>query len=207
VNERIFLRPKTDRHHRQDGDRPRGDDAAEAELVARLQALDEAAWEEAYQRHAGQVYRYIYFRLGDQHVAEDLAADVFVKALAGIKTYSWRGTPLLAWLYRIAHNVTADYRSSAARRAAHSAGDLGGDLPERTDVLGELVARRDMLAAIRRLTDDQQQVILLRFYQGLSNAEVAAIIGKPEGAVKALQSRALKSLRRFLTEEMVRRSA
>ena len=89
----------------------------EMELVEAARRLEEGAWAEIYRRHAQQVYAYIYYRLGDQHTAEDLAADVFVKALAGIKGYVWRGTPLLAWLYRIAHNVTADYRKAAARRS------------------------------------------------------------------------------------------
>jgi RNA polymerase sigma-70 factor (ECF subfamily) len=171
-------------------------DAVEMELVERARRLEEPAWAEIYRRHAQQVYAYIYYRLGDQHIAEDLAADVFVKALAGIKGYSWRGTPLLAWLYRIAHNVTVDHRKSAARRMQHHApGDAGG-IEERVDRLGESDARADMMSAIRALTEDQQQVIILRFYQSLSNAEVAAVLGKPEGAVKALQTRALRSLRR-----------
>ncbi len=168
------------------------------ELVEAARRLDEAAWAEIYRRHAQQVYAYIYYRLGDQHTAEDLAADVFVKALAGIKGYAWRGTPLLAWLYRIAHNVTIDYRKSAARRMQHqSAGEPDG-LVERYDRLGALDARTDMMNALRGLTDDQQQVIILRFYQAMSNADVANVMGKPEGAVKALQARGLRSLRRIL---------
>jgi RNA polymerase sigma-70 factor (ECF subfamily) len=173
-------------------------DTSEMELVEAARQLDEEAWAEIYRRHAQQVYAYIYYRLGDQHTAEDLAADVFVKALAGIKGYSWRGTPLLAWLYRIAHNVTVDHRKSAARRAQHQAGDAPEDLVERIDRLAELDARKDMLGAIRALTEDQQQVIILRFYHGMSNTDVSKVMGKPEGAVKALQSRGLRSLRRIL---------
>jgi RNA polymerase sigma-70 factor (ECF subfamily) len=168
------------------------------ELVEAARRLDEAAWAEIYRRHAQQVYAYIYYRLGDQHTAEDLAADVFVKALAGIKGYVWRGTPLLAWLYRIAHNVTVDHHKSSARRLQMQAADEADGVQDRHDRLGALDARTDMLNAIRELTEDQQQVIILRFYQMLSSAEVARVIGKPEGAVKALQSRGLRSLRRVL---------
>lgn len=174
------------------------DDAAEAQLVEAARALGEEAWAEIYRRHAQQVYGYIYFRLGDQHTAEDLTADVFVKAIAGIKSYAYRGTPLLAWLYRIAHNVTVDYRKAAARHMQHFSAAPADDVEEREDALAMLDDRSDMLSAIRALTEEQQQVILLRFYQGLSNAEVAAVMGKPEGAVKALQSRGLRSLRRML---------
>lgn len=163
-----------------------------------LQALDEEAWAEVYRRHALQIYAYIYFRLGDQHAAEDLAADVFVKALAGIARYSYRGTPLLAWLYRIAHNVTVDYRSAAHKQLQHRGNGALDHIPARTDELRRLDERQDMLTAIRTLTADQQQVVILRFYQGMSNAEVAAVMDRAEGAVKALQTRALKSLRRAL---------
>lgn len=174
--------------------------ASEQHLIGAASALNEEAWAEIYGRHAQQVYAYIYYRIGDQHSAEDLAADVFVKALAGIKGYVWRGTPLLAWLYRIAHNVTVDYHKSAARRMQHQAGGEHEDVPGKDDHLGAFVERSDMMQAISRLTDDQQQVVILRFYQGMSNAQVATVMSKPEGAVKALQSRALRSLRRIIGE-------
>ena len=173
-------------------------ETAEMELVEAARSLNDAAWAEIYRRHAQQVYAYIYYRLGDQHTAEDLAADVFIKALAGIKGYAWRGTPLLAWLYRIAHNVTIDHRKSNARRMRHLAPGEPDGARDRYDRLGALDARTDMLNAMRGLTDDQQQVIILRFYQAMSTAEVAKVMAKPEGAVKALQSRGLRSLRRIL---------
>ena len=179
----------------------------EAQLIEAARRLSERAWAEIYQRHAQQVYSYIYFRLGDQHVAEDLAADVFVKAIAGIKGYVYRGTPLLAWLYRIAHNVTVDYRKAQARRMQHRSDENAEEVQERGDPLGELDERSDMLNAIRALTEDQQQVIILRFYHGMSNAEVSRVMGKPEGAVKALQTRGLRSLRRVLSFDGERKSA
>lgn len=176
-----------------------GTDEREADLVDAARALRDDAWSEIYRRHAGHVYAYIYFRIGDQHTAEDLTAEVFIKAIGGIKGYTWRGKPLLAWLYRIAHNVTVDHRKATARRAQYQATQAPEDIRERGDELRDMDERSDMLRAIRELTGDQQQVIILRFYQGLSNAEVASVMGKPEGAVKALQSRGLRSLRRVLT--------
>jgi RNA polymerase sigma-70 factor (ECF subfamily) len=170
----------------------------EEALVERARALDDRAWAQIYERHAEQVYSYIYYRVGDQHVAEDLAADVFVKAVSGIRGYSYRGTPLLAWLYRIAHNVTVDYRKAAARKAQRAASEELETVEASRDALAEHDERSDMLSAIRGLTEDQQQVVILRFYKGLSNAQVARIMGKPEGAIKALQARALKSLRRMM---------
>lgn len=175
-------------------------EASDELLVEELRALSEPAWAEVYARHAQQVYAYIYYRLGDQHTAEDLAADVFVKALAGINGYTYRGTPLLAWLYRIAHNATVDYRKAAARRAQHSVAEMPEQIEERHNAIQALDDESDMMSAIRALTEDQQQVVILRFYTGMSNAEVSRVMGKPEGAVKALQSRALRSLRRALTD-------
>lgn len=181
--------------------------ASEERLVEEARSLSEAAWAEIYRRHAQQVYAYIYYRLGDQHTAEDLAADVFVRALAGIKGYQYRGTPLLAWLYRIAHNVTADHRKAAAKRAQHQAADEPEEVEERADALQALDDRQDMMRAIRALTEDQQQVVILRFYHGMSNTEVSKVMSKPESAVKALQTRALRSLRRILEEDEGRISA
>jgi RNA polymerase sigma-70 factor (ECF subfamily) len=174
-------------------------DINEMELVEAARRLEEPAWAEIYRRHSGQVYSYIYFRLGDQHTAEDLTADVFVKALAGIRGYTWRGTPLLAWLYRIAHNVTADHRKSAWRREQRQVNGDDFEVEDRLDHIGQSDARRDMLSAIRALTEEQQQVVILRFYLGMSNAEVANVLGKQEGAVKALQTRGLRALRRVLS--------
>jgi RNA polymerase sigma-70 factor (ECF subfamily) len=173
-------------------------ESTDEQLVEAARALADDAWSEIYRRHAQQVYSYIFFRVGDQLAAEDLAADVFVKAIAGIKGFAWRGTPLLAWLYRIAHNVTVDHLKTAARRSQYHAAGETDDVEERRDRIKELDETTDMMRAIRGLTDDQQQVIILRFYHGLSNAEVGRILQKPEGAIKALQARGLRSLRRCI---------
>ena len=180
---------------------PAGGHPDEQALVEAARALHDDAWAEIYRRHAEQVYAYIFYRIGDRAAAEDLAADVFVRAIAGIRNYEWRGTPILAWLYRIAHNVTADYRKALAKRSAREAAQAPEEIEERVDSLRALDERNDMMDAIRSLTDDQQQVLILRFYGGMNNAQVSEAVGKPETAVKALQARGLRSLRRILTDE------
>lgn len=189
--------------HREGGENvaPKEAGVTDEALAAAARELREDAWTEIYSRHAEQVYAYIYYRIGDRHTAEDLTADVFVRAIAGISKYEWRGTPLLAWLYRIAHNTTIDHRKQLARKAARESQAELEEVEERIDVLAATDDRSDMMKAIRMLTDDQQQVLILRFYRGLTNAEVSAVVGKPETAVKALQARGLRSLRRFLQEE------
>ncbi len=152
---------------------------------------------EIYDRHAPQIYRYIYHRLGNQALAEDLTSEVFVRFLHA------RVTPdnLVAYLYRSAHNVIVDY----VRRNPRFLEPLDEQVvAEHSDPaqLAELEAERQRLRrAILRLTPDQQQVIVLRYIEELPNAEIARVLGKPEGAVKALQHRALASLRVLLGVE------
>lgn len=175
-----------------------GSAAHDAYLVAAARELQEDAWAEVYARYAERVYAYIYFRVRDRHVAEDLTADVFVRAITGIKSFEWRGTPLLAWLYRIAQNVTIDFRKQSARRLSRESGGEAAEAEDGNDQLAGVDERNDMLQAIQMLTDDQQQVLILRFYGGLSSEQVAQVVDKPVTAVKALQARALRALRRTL---------
>jgi RNA polymerase sigma-70 factor, ECF subfamily len=147
-----------------------------------------------YDQYAPQIYRYIYHRLGNQHWAEDLTGEVFVRFLHA------RVSPdnLAAYLYRCAHNVIVDY----VRHNPEILDPLDErQVAERNDParLAEVEAERLRLrCAILRLTPEQQQVIVLRFVEGFSIQEVATFLGRPEGAVKALQHRALVSLRNLL---------
>ena len=175
-------------------------DASESHLIERAKACDAEALSELYRRHAHAIFRYVYYRVGDQAVAEDLVGDIFVRALEGLASYQDVGRPFEAWLYRIAQARVVDhYRRQDVRRA--SALDEGLAAGEETDpdrlALNQDDARRAW-QAINRLTDEQQQVISLRFIAGYSTPEVARLLGKTEGAVKALQHRALASLRRLL---------
>lgn len=175
-------------------------DASESHLIERAKAYDERALSELYRRHANAIFRYVYYRVGDQVVAEDLVADTFVRMLEGLPGYEDTGRPFEAWLYRIAQARVVDYyRRHSLRRATPL--DEGLTAGEEAD-LDRLVAVQDDFRrawqALNNLTDDQQQVISLRFIAGYSTAEVAGLLEKSEGAVKALQHRALASLRRLL---------
>ncbi len=155
-----------------------------------------------YRRHVGAIYRYIHLRVGREDLAEDLTADVFLKMLEGIESFNYRGVPFAAWLFRIAHDRVVDYFRHQARKETVS-------LSERLSALGEgplamteaALAGERLRQAFGRLTEEQQQVIVLKFGEGLTNAEVGRLLGKSEGAVKSLQHRALTSLRRFLEKE------
>ena len=169
------------------------------ELVRAAQAGDAAAFGQLYEQYFDKVYSYLSFKLGNATEAEDLAEQVFLKALESLGGYKWTGVPFQAWLFRIAHNLFVDY---LRRRTQRTSEPIDENLPayDRTADpeawLAEKVTRQGLIKAVERLTDLQKQVIALKFAGGLSNAEVARLLGKTEGAVKALQHAALQSLQR-----------
>lgn len=154
-----------------------------------------------YRQHVQAIYRYIYYRVGDEHTAEDLTAEVFVRAIEGLPNYELRGVPFVAWLYRIARARVADYfrREHRVETVALEEDLLSGeDSPSAT--VEQSIYHTELRAVISKLTLNQQHVIILKFIEGLSNAEAAQILGKTEGAVKSLQHRALAALRRLMSQ-------
>jgi len=151
-----------------------------------------------YERYVGRIYNYIYYRTGNAYDAEDLTARVFYRAMRHIGNYNDRGLPLSAWLYRIAHNLVANWHRDNSRRkeipleeGMH--GRYGSDHPE-TDLL-KLEERDRLIRVIRTLPPDRQQLLILKFVEHLSNAEIGQIMGRSEGAIKSLYHRALLVLR------------
>jgi RNA polymerase sigma-70 factor (ECF subfamily) len=176
-------------------------DHGEARLVALAKQGDERAVGELYRRHVDMIYRYTYARVKDWAAAEDLTAQVFLKALEGLPNYEHTGAPFRAWLYRIAHARTVDYWRQQQRRQEVVLVDT---LPARDPLPEEVVVARsqwdDAIDLLTNLTDDQRDVIMLRFIEEMSLAEAADTLGKTIGAVKALQHRALASLARLLKQ-------
>jgi len=174
----------------------------ELSLIERAKRYNRKAISELYKRHVQSIYRYIYYRVGDVNVAEDLTADVFLKALEGLEGFTYRGIPFSAWLYRIAHARVMDHFRKQARRELLPLDErlaaTGKDLQATVEAQ---LYHEELQLAVAQLTTDQQQVIILKFVEGLSNAEVARILGKSEGAVKSLQHRALSSLQRIMRRE------
>lgn len=173
----------------------------ENRLILQAKQGDKRAVGELYNRHVDAIYRYIWPRVRDDTVAEDLTAQVFLKALEGLPAYEPSGRPFLAWLYRIAYARIVDHWRKQERRATLPLEDT---VPAREPRPGELLeAEEDWVTAvdlIAQLTDDQQEVLMLRFIGEMSLAEVAETVGKTLGATKALQHRALASLARLLEE-------
>lgn len=181
---------------------PRSD---EARLVARAQQGDSSAVAEIYERHHAAIYRYVFYRVGDEGTAEDLTAAVFVRVVESIDGFVYRDRPLLTWLYTIARNAVIDYRrrAGAAETVSLDEGLLDGqqDVEQAAE---RALSVRQLAAAMGHLTEDQRQVVILKFVEGMSNEEVATILGKTVGAVKSLQHRALLALHRILVVGMFR---
>ena len=178
---------------------------SEADLIARA-ARDADAFGELYERYVDRIYNYIYYRVANVHDAEDLTARVFYRALAHIDEYRDRGAPFAAWLYRIAHNLVANWHRDRSRRHDIRLDDIG-DLAERGDGPEHLAERGDearvLLSAMGVLPAERQQLLILKFVDGLSNVEIARVMGRTEGAVKSLYHRTLIVLR----DELAKRGA
>lgn len=166
---------------------------------------DEEAFGQLYERYSQRIYQYIYYRTGSEPDAEDLAAKTFMRAWQHIATYDDRGLPFSAWLYRIAHNLVANWHRDRSRRKIISLDDLSRwqvneDGPEAVALLAE--DRAALLQAVRRLPSDRQELLNLKFVEHLSNAEIGSVMGRSEGAVKSLYHRTLLSLRDELQQEL-----
>jgi RNA polymerase sigma-70 factor (ECF subfamily) len=187
---------------------PTGELASVMEIVTRAQSGDANAFGELYDRYVDVVYRYIYYRVGNATLAEDLTSETFIRALRRISSYTWQGRDFGAWLVTIARNLIADHFKSGRYRLEVATSDLveaGADRREEgpeAEVLAG-ITNAALLEAVKSLGAEQQECISLRFLQGLSVAETAAIMGKNEGAIKALQYRAVKSLSRLLPEDLL----
>jgi RNA polymerase sigma-70 factor, ECF subfamily len=171
--------------------------ADEARLVEQAKS-DPVAFGELYERYVKRIYNYIYYRTGNEHDAEDLTARVFFRALENIDRYTVRGLPFSAWLYRIAHNLVANWHRDRSRQKVSPLDEVvvRGLWAEAPEALAEGREERDqLLTAIRGLPDERQQLLLLKFVERMSNAEIGLVMGRSEGAVKSLYHRTLLSLR------------
>lgn len=175
---------------------PESPESDEADLVRRAREGDMSVWARWYDEYYPLLYRYAVVRVGSREDAEDIAAQAFLSAFKAFHSFRYRGRPVLAWLYRIAHNAVASHlrrRGRAARAEVRlGASQTESEGPEAGIPLLEL---RQALALLR---PDQREVILLRFFFSLSLRDTAAAMGRSEGAVAALQSRAVAALRRHI---------
>ena len=173
-----------------------GDECA---LLERAKECDAAALGELYDRYASKIFAYILYRVGNEELAEDLTANVFIKMLNAVRSSkSWKHS-FSGWLYRIAHNAVVDYfRRNDYEKSLPLDERLVAATDDPFSALEQTIAAESIGKALLHLTNEQQLVIVFKFFQGLSNLQTAEVMGKTEGAIKSLQYRALASLRRNL---------
>lgn len=173
----------------------------ETSLVARAKRGDEAAISQLYRQYAPAIYGYVASRVGDSAVADDLTSEVFLRALEGLPRFEYRGIPVSAWLYRIAHDRMVDHFRQQARRPTmpleNELLSVQGEIEQEVDARLRIQQLRE---AIEQLTAEQHQVILLRFTAGLKLKEVAYVMNKSIEAVKMLQWRALARLKQLTAQ-------
>ena len=173
-------------------------DLSDEDAVVLASRGDVDAFGILYERYIGRIYTYVYYRTGNSDDAEDLTARVFFQAMRHIGNYRQRGLPFSAWLYRIAHNLVANWHRDNSRRKEIPLDDAFiikqvGDHPEHELLQSE--ERQQLLGVILDLPPDRQQLLILKFVEHLSNAEIGKIMGRSEGAVKSLYHRTLLNLR------------
>ncbi|MEW6717700.1 MAG: sigma-70 family RNA polymerase sigma factor [Chloroflexota bacterium] len=169
--------------------------AGEQELVRQAQAGDENAFAQLYDAYLARIYRYIYFRVADDQIAEDVTSQVFLKAWENLERYRISSSPFVAWLYRIAHNAVIDhYRTRRSMVGLEEIEPAAGSAESPDEQIDRQFESHELRLALQRLTGEQQQVLILKFIAGLSTPEIARQMGKRQGAIRALQMRALQSL-------------
>jgi RNA polymerase sigma-70 factor (ECF subfamily) len=174
----------------------------EAALIERART-DSEAFGQLYQHHVNRIYNYIYYRVGNANDAEDLTARTFFQALKKIDTYEDRGVPFSAWLYRIAHNLVANWHRQQSRRKSVPLEELSvvrSTRPNPSQIAEKRETQDELISAIHRLADDRQQLLILKFVERLPNIEIGKVMGRTESSVKSLYHRTLIALRDDLRE-------
>lgn len=176
----------------------------EENILARASQGDRDAFGLLYERYVERIFNYVYYRTGNTHDAEDLTARVFQRAMNHIKNYTDRGVPFSAWLYRIAHNLVANWHRDRSRKQEIPLDDIPilpskGDHPEKNLVRSQ--EQDVLLRMIRKLPGERQNLLILKFVENMSNAEIGQVMGRSEGAVKSLYHRTLLALRDQLEDQ------
>jgi len=173
-------------------------DSKEESILIERAKTDKEAFGQLYERYVDRIYNYVYYRTGNAADAEDLTARIFERAINHIGNYRDQGVPFSAWLYRIAHNLVANWHRDRSRRKIVSIDDVSQWVvtdhgPEFATQL--MQDKEALLEALGRLPADRQELLILKFVERLSNAEIGNIMGRSEGAIKSLYHRTLLALR------------
>ena len=176
----------------------------QSDLVLLAKAGDAEAFGQLYETYLDRIYRYIYFRVTDEQTAEDLISQVFTKAWENLDRYQPSGRPFIAWLYTIAHNTVIDhYRTRKETVAIENTVSLASDAPSPDEQVELHFEAENLRSALRTLTPEQEQVVVLKFIGGMTTDEIAVQLDKSAGAIRALQMRALQALAKQMEKDEV----
>jgi len=171
-------------------------------LVKKAQDGDSQAFGQIYDTYLTKIYRFVYIKVSSKADAEDLTSQIFLSAWQNIKTFQFRGFSISSWLYRIAHNEVIDFYR--LRRHHENIDALSEETTaEISNITGELDQNLEIekvKKALKRLESDQQNVLIMKFVDELSNKEISQVLNKSEGAVRVIQHRGLKQLKKYLDE-------
>ncbi len=174
----------------------------ETKLIEQAQSGDPDAFEQLYELYHQPVFSYVFYRVGNQQLAEDLTGDVFVRMVSKINTFTPGQRPFLAWLYTVAGNLVRDHMRREKRLTWLPLNERETDGEDGLmSKIGRKIKQEQLVAALAELTDEQRQVIVLRFIEGEPSQAVAKKLGKTLTGIKALQRRAINALRRQLEQE------
>ena len=204
VNEPRAGSPPDERAQAKPSAQPKEEVLAEWELVRRAQQYDNDAIHSIYETYYPKIYNYAFMQMGDVQAAEDLASDVMLKMIEKVHTFKFKGMPFGAWVFRIARNRLIDLHRRRKRRGEVDLSETIATAVANPQVLAERALERGQIqVALKHLTPEQRQVIVLKFIEGFDNRSVGKIMGRSEGAIKSLQHRALGALRRILHPDEV----
>jgi RNA polymerase sigma-70 factor (ECF subfamily) len=172
-------------------------------LIERASGGDFEAFGELYGIYLDRIYRYVFYQLREKMAAEDLTEEIFLKAWRAIGSYKGKGQAFSSWLYRIAHNhVIDEFRSRRKQMVSLEAEmEIATEVAEPQQEMERGLAEQEMLRLISCLPQEQKQIIILKFVEGLDNREIGQITGKSQGAIRISQMRALTALRQRLGRE------
>jgi len=181
-----------------------GDRQKKNAIIDRAISGDEEAFGQLYQENIKKIYNYIYYRTGNKNDAEDLTARVFQRALKHITRYKRTKVPFSAWLYRIAHNLVANWHRDGKNKRELPIEDhvyikSNMVMPEKQLEKNQTVEY--LMHSIRKLPQNRQQVLILKYVENMSNREIGVVMKKSEGAIKSLYHRTLKELRKYVNKD------
>jgi RNA polymerase sigma-70 factor (ECF subfamily) len=180
-----------------------GVDSRVVALVELAKTGDSDAFGQLYEHYVGQVYRYLYYRVGNVTLAEDLTSEAFFRALRNLGSFKWQGRDFGAWLTTIARNLAVDHYKSGRHRLEVTTDEITNHDSATEGLEDDVITRftnEVLLKALRQLSPEQQDCLVLRFLQGQSIAQTAKVLNRSEGAIKQLQLRATRNLAKLLPE-------